>query len=189
MRDKKAHKCACTIERRIASLLPGRYRQASLEDFHADILDAIVRWIHRPTDGLFITGTVGTGKTHLAAAIVRRLAESNIDTTFKRCAQFYEDVRETFRVGCSENSAVGPLEKPMILILDDLGAGSLSDSERRFTLELLDRRMNQLKPTVVTSNWSLKSIAEKMDDRIASRLSAYTGFELSGDDLRLPQVT
>jgi DNA replication protein DnaC len=128
---------------------------------------------------------VGIGKTHLAASMIRRLIESNVNVTFCRCAQFYADIREIFRRDNSERPVLSRLEHTRILILDDLGAGSLSDCERRFTLEILDRRMNRLKPTVVTSNWSLAGIAEKMDDRIASRLSAFTGIELSGQDLRL----
>jgi DNA replication protein DnaC len=189
MRESKAHRCACTIERKIAALLPERYRKASLKDFHGDTLASVVAWLHKPTDGLFVTGPVGTGKTHLAAATIRRLTESNIDATFKRCAQFYEDIREMFRLNNSESFMLSLLERTRILILDDLGAGSLSDCERRFTLEILDRRMNRLRPTVVTSNWSLKNIAEKMDDRIASRLSAFTGIELSGQDLRLRRAS
>jgi DNA replication protein DnaC len=167
------------------ALLPERYRKARLEDFHGDTLAAVVTWWQEPTDGLFITGLVGTGKTYLAAGMTRHLIESNIDAKFKRCAQLYEDIREIFRLGISESSVLGPLERTRVLVLDDLGAGSLSDSERRFTLEILDRRMNRLRSTVVTSNWGLKDIAEKMDDRIASRLSAFTGIELSGQDLRL----
>ena len=61
----------------------------------------------------------------------------------------------------------------------------MSDAERRFTLEILDRRANRLKPTVITSNWSLQEIGEKMDDRIISRLSGFTRLELSGNDRRM----
>lgn len=186
MQEGKAHRCSCAIERKIASLLPERYRKASLEDFHGDTLTTTVVWLRKPTDGLFITGPVGTGKTHLVAAIVKHLTESSIDATFKRCAQFYADVREMFRMeNYSQNSVLGPLERTRFLALDDLGAGSLSDSERRYTLEILDRRLNKVRPTMVTSNWRLGDIAEKMDDRIASRLAGFTGIELAGEDWRL----
>jgi len=80
---------------------------------------------------------------------------------------------------------MSPLEKARYLILDDLGAGSLSDCERRYTLELLDTRLNKMRPTVVTSNWSLQEIAERMDDRIASRLAGFAALELAGNDRRI----
>jgi DNA replication protein DnaC len=80
-----------------------------------------------------------------------------------------------------------PLLTAPLLALDDVGSGSLSDHERRFTLELLDRRTNALLPTVVTSNWSLQQISDLLDDRISSRLAAFTEVELQGRDRRLPQ--
>lgn len=176
--------CACAIERKIQSMLPERYQRASLADFHGQALESITSWISEPSNGLFLTGTVGTGKTHLGAAIVRHLAESRISVAFQRCSEFFSAVREMYRKEESEGLLLSPLITPRFLVLDDLGAGSLSDAERRFTLEVLDRRANHLKPTVVTSNWSLQEIAEKMDDRIASRLSGFMRIELSGHDRR-----
>lgn len=185
VKNGKAYRCKCTVERGIAARLPERYRKASLEDFHGETLALIVNWLSHPTDGLFITGTVGTGKTHLAAAIVRHLIEARTDVTFRRCARFYADVRETYRTNASEETVLEPLEQTRFLVLDDLGAGSLSDHERRFTLELLERRLNKNRPTVMTSNWSLEDIAQRMDDRIASRLSLFFHIELAGEDLRV----
>lgn len=52
-------------------------------------------------------------------------------------------------------------------------------------LEVLDRRLSQCKPTVVTTNWSLAEIAEQVDDRVASRLASFTCIELAGLDRRL----
>lgn len=188
MEGQLAVPCPCGIERKIATLLPQRYRQAQLGDLPTDVVSFVTRWLDLVTDGLFITGPVGTGKTYLAAAILRNLMEKRRKVTWRRCAQFFTDIRETYRANTSEDSVLKPLEQAGFLILDDLGAGSLSDHERRFTLELLDRRLNASRPTIITTNWSLAQIAERMDDRIASRLATFTGLELSGDDRRLRQL-
>jgi DNA replication protein DnaC len=173
------------IERRIAADLPERFRKARLGDFPKETGRLASRWLAKPTDGLFIAGLVGAGKTHLAAAILRDRAERRIGVIFRRCADFFRDLRETYRANCSEETVLEPLDRVCFLILDDLGAGSLSDHERRFALELLDRRLNAIRPTIVTSNWNLEQIAERMDDRIASRLSSFTAIELAGEDRRL----
>ena len=177
--------CRCLIERRIAANLPARYRNANLADFSKQMGRLATAWLAKPTDGLFIAGPVGAGKTHLAAAVFRDRAERRIGVTFRRCADFFRDLRETYRANWSEETVLEPLDQVRFLILDDLGAGSLSDHERRFTLELLDRRLNAVRPTLVTSNWNLEQIAERMDDRIASRLSSFTAIELTGEDRRL----
>lgn len=189
MRDGRASACQCVIEGKIQAALPGRYWKASLVDFQGATRDLADDWILNPSDGLFVTGACGTGKTHLAAAIVRHLTVKRVGVIFKRSADFYREVRELFRTdsAATECAIMSPLEKTRFLIFDDLGAGSLSDCERRYTLELLDTRLNQMRPTVVTSNWNLQQIADKMDDRIASRLAGFVALELAGKDRRIGQ--
>lgn len=184
MDQGKAHRCQCSIERKIAARLPERYRRATIQDFGVGILGFATQWLTNPTDGLLIFGPTGTGKTHLAAGILRALVESGTDVVFQRCAQFFSNIRETYRSNVSENTVLKPLVTTSFLILDDLGSGSLSDHERRLALDLIDRRLNENRPVIVTTNWSLTKISETMDDRVASRLSTFKSLELLGKDLR-----
>ena len=189
MQNGRAAPCQCVAERKIRAVLPERYWNAKMEDFHVAAHDLAADWILNPSNGLFVTGACGTGKTHLAAAIVRHLIVKRVGVVFKRSADFYREVRELFRTGseASEGAIMSALEKARFLVFDDLGAGSLSDFERRYTLELLDTRLNRMRPTVVTSNWSLQEISERMDDRIASRLAGFAALELAGTDRRIGQ--
>jgi hypothetical protein len=184
LRDGKVYKCDCSIERRLAACLPEKYRPARLKDFNNSIRSFVKSWLARPTAGLFIFGSVGTGKTYLTAAILRALLKAQADVTFQRAAQFFADLQESYRANTSSEAIVEGLERPLFLILDDVGSGALSDHERRFTLELIERRINRNRPTILTSNWSRQEIGEKMDARISSRLALFTELELSGADLR-----
>jgi DNA replication protein DnaC len=123
--------------------------------------------MEKPGAGLLIIGPVGSGKTHLASTLVRILILSGSDARFVTAERFYADLREAHRTGASEGSVFDSFETTTFLVIDDLGAGSLSDHERRSTLALLDRRINTNRPTIVTTNWQLGKIAECMDDRIA----------------------
>jgi DNA replication protein DnaC len=182
--DDKAHRCPCSIERKLVACVPEKYRIARLKDFNGAIRQFIRSWVQKPTAGLLIFGRVGTGKTHLAAAILRGLLEAQARVDFRRCAQFFADLQESYRANTSSEAIVGDLENSQFLILDDVGSGALSDHERRFTLELIERRINQNRPTILTSNWSRQEIGEKLDARISSRLALFTELELSGADLR-----
>lgn len=179
-----ARPCPCAAERKIAAYLPPKYCAARLADFRADVSEGVLRWLRKPSAGLLIFGEIGRGKTYLAASIFRVLVEAGRNVAFERCAKFYSDARETFSTNSSERVVLDPLEHAHMLILDDLGAGKLSDYERRLALELFERRINSKRPTVVTTNWSLDEISQLMDDRIASRLSLFTQLKLSGADLR-----
>src|SRR2546428_408858 len=82
----RAALCACAIERKIYAALPKRYWAAKLDDFSAPACQFITDWLLNPSDGLFVTGPCGTGKTHLGAAIVRQFISKGVNVTFKRCA-------------------------------------------------------------------------------------------------------
>jgi DNA replication protein DnaC len=179
-------RCPCVRERIFRSVLPARYQNSSLEDFPEEFSRHVRNWIGQsPTPSLLLTGPTGTGKTHMAAAIVRLTLEAGRPVLFKRASDFYSAVRESFnQPNVSKEDVMREYGKCPMLVLDDLGSGSLSDHERRCTLELLDMRLDDLRPTVVTTNWTIEQIRERMDERIASRLSDFMVIALVGGDRR-----
>jgi DNA replication protein DnaC len=177
--------CECRLDRKASAAVPKRFASASLVDFPAEIQSRVLDWFAAPKDGMFIHGEVGTGKTHLACAIVRLFFLTRRCAHFLRAAELYTSLRDCYNRNESEANLLEKFAAYPLLVLDDIGAGNLSDFERRVTLEILDRRLNSLKPTVVTSNWDLQFISDKLDDRIASRMAGLSILELSGGDRRL----
>lgn len=177
--------CECRLDRKASAAVPKRFAAASLIDFPEAIQKRVLDWFAAPQDGLFIHGSVGSGKTHLACAIVRLFFLTRRYAHFLRAAELYSCLRDCYSRNESEAGLLEKFVAYPLLVLDDIGAGSLSDYERRITLEILDRRLNSLKPTVVTSNWDLQFISDKLDDRIASRMAGLSILELSGGDKRL----
>ncbi|HVI10208.1 MAG TPA: ATP-binding protein [Candidatus Binatia bacterium] len=155
-----------------------------LLDFPDVVQELVKQWLLRPGDGLLITGKAGVGKTHLLIACARTAIQLSRPSRVDFFQKFYMDLRDTYRRNESEEMAYASRDNTPFLFIDDLGVGALSDMERRCTLELLDRRLHKMRPTCLTSNWCLAEIAEKFDERIASRLQSFQQIEITGPDRR-----
>jgi len=73
-------------------------------------------------------------------------------------------------------------------VLDDLGAEKTSDWTGQSIYTLISRRINDCKPTIVTSNLSLSEI-DAVDPRRASRLGGMVYYKMTGHDRRLDAVS
>lgn len=121
-----------------------------------------------PEGWLLFTGSYGSGKTHLAAAIAHERLMHGEPALFMVVPDLLDHLRATF----SPNSEVSydelfeQVRTTPLLILDDLGAQSASQWAQEKLFQLLNHRYNAHLPTVITTNQRL----EDLDPRLRSRL-------------------
>jgi DNA replication protein DnaC len=169
-------RCGCRRESDLAFGIPPRYKLARLSDFPADRIDPIIARLEDPAragGGILLTGKPGRGKTHFGCALVRHFRELGKSASFLESEHFFELSRNRYTNDTREVDILHRCVEPYLLLVDDIGAGSLSDFERRSMLTLLNRRGNLLLPTIVTTNWTLAQLAVRYDERVASRLGEY----------------
>jgi DNA replication protein DnaC len=137
--------------------------------------------------GLIFTGGVGTGKTHLAAAICREVI-SRYSTTveFVSYVQLLADIRAAF----SDNRNIGEIEEKMmktgLLVIDDLGKEKQSQFSNEMLYKVVNERYKNELPMIITTNWPLKSLSERLDYAVFSRLiGTCKVVETSGNDYRM----
>ena len=134
-----------------------------------------------PAVSLFLWGASGTGKTHLATAIIREH-----DGMVIKPQRIYRDCRG-IKDGEEEQAAIDSFVNIPFLVIDDLGVDKKTDFSFSTLYEVIDGRdMSEMKGLIVTSNLSLSALAERLgDDRISSRLAGMCKIvEITGKDRR-----
>jgi DNA replication protein DnaC len=145
----------------------------SLNDAH----QAAWNFADAPAGWLVLSGVVGCGKTHLAAAIKNERDEHGSQTLFKTVPDLLDYLRATYAPDSNVTYDRGfdAIRNAEVLILDDYGAHSSTPWAEEKLFQLLNHRFNARSPTVITTNQPLdrataSSGAPSQELRILSRL-------------------
>jgi len=120
-----------------------------------------------PTGGLFIFGSFGAGKTHLAAAIGNECADNNLRVQYYNIPTLFTKMRSASG-SFSVDEMLAPLLTCDVLILDDIGSEDVTSFIHGRLFSIIDERLH--KATVVTSNVELDKLEDQIGGRIHSRL-------------------
>jgi len=127
----------------------------------------------RHTDGLLITGQVGSGKTFLACCIANALLDAGKEVLFLVVPDFLDRIRATYDGGrdeFTERDLLDTAREVPLLILDDLGAHQYTPWAQQKLYSVLNHRLNYTLPTVVTTNLDLEELNVHLGERTTSRL-------------------
>lgn len=122
--------------------------------------------------GLLFTGPVGSGKTFLAASIANALIAKQSKLLFLVVPDLLDELRASFsnKNDTTEFDLLDIARTVPVLILDDLGAHNYTDWSRNRIYSILNYRMNEQLPTIITTNLDFEDIDQYLGDRTCSRL-------------------
>jgi len=171
--------------------------QATVEDIdyrHPRGLDKSVmrslitcQWI-KTYQNVIITGPTGIGKSYLSEAIAQKACREGFTALRYRSTRLMREL-EIARGDGSYLKLLNRMAKVDLLVIDDWGLASLSDTERRDFLEVMEDR-HGLKSTLITSQYPVSkwyeligepTMADAILDRIVHNAHKLT---LKGESMR-----
>ena len=157
----------------ISLYMPKEILQARFEDFDRDASSRLAASKAaltfadeaRPGEdaqGLYLYGRFGVGKTFIMGAIVNRLKARDIQSLIMYFPDFCREIKHSLSDG-SFNQKIEQVRQVPVLILDDIGAESMSSWLRDEVLGvILQYRVMEKLPTLFTSNYDYDELEEHL---------------------------
>jgi DNA replication protein DnaC len=206
-----ARECECRAQRLkrgrvrgVASVIPPRYRGVSFDrppvsdmarNPQAKVVVGQVRAFVEELDdrldsgqGLWLTGSTGTGKTTLAMLVSKAALEAGRSVAIYSLPKLLARIRRTYDSEPGSDSYSAFFERLTsvdLLHIDDLGAEKRSDWVLEQLYALVNERYEDKRSIMITSNFDGVALEEQIGPRIVSRLTEMTEpLPLFGEDNR-----
>ncbi len=168
--------CMCRVSKRLNARLakagiPKQYKHSTLDSFETQYpepnktLFRARQAAQKIVDsypyanqgvGLLLTGKAGIGKTHLAVGILLGLIEKGADGYFCEYIDLLRRIQQSYgsdQSPSNESSLLAPLFNTEVLVLDELGATKPTDWVWDTLSLILNKRYNDRKLTIITTNY------------------------------------
>lgn len=157
------------------------------------ILDACVSYVANfspRSPSLLMLGHTGLGKTHLSLAIAGEVTGNGygvVYTPVQKLMDKLEAQKFSYAAEAKEQYA-RDLENVLgcdLLVLDDLGAEFITNFSSSALYNIVNTRLVESRPTIISTNLEPAGIEEKYSPRMLSRLiGGYTVMKFLGKDIR-----
>lgn len=123
------------------------------------------------------SGTTGTGKNHLSAAICNNLMRKGYTCLIITVSELMTKSRKCYgdKPEFSEDDFIKNMVAFDLLIIDEIGLQKNTDHEKIILNQIIDRRLGHLKPIGILTNLDKTGSEKLLGSRIMSRLRSNNG--------------
>lgn len=167
---------------------PYRYQNTKWEDVPEKLRKAL-EVIRETRRGMYIHGSVGTGKTHAAYAMAEHAqSEMKLSVMFWNVTELLAEMRADFDRTQYDKHHVEErlMDFRGVLFLDDIGAEKMTEWVAEQFYRVVNKRYEEALPTIFTSNLPVFELGDRLGDRTASRIVEMCDiYPLNGADRRI----
>jgi DNA replication protein DnaC len=207
LRSQKYWRNRSPEERVTNTKIPKRFRQDNLDNYkttsaNAETVKLSNKWLAsveqyvEDGQGLYIVGATGSGKTHLAQALLKRAVYThNLSGMFitadKYIQMAYNEIKfgDELPEGYEDPNTMKYLQETFdIVVIDSLGSERPTDFTKRTIISLLESRYHEKLTTIITSTLKPASLEQMYSASVASIVQSccYVA-PLKGTDYRIGQ--
>lgn len=150
------------------------------------------------SNGIYFYGTPGIGKTQLLADLFKNICDRSANPAniyWANSATILRSLRDSFgkKYGFDEETVPERIKRKLnagYLFLDDLGSESATEWAKESLYDAINYRYEEQLPLFVSSNFPPKALAEKLNDKLVSRLFEMCRvISVKGEDMRLKKAS
>lgn len=135
---------------------------------------------------LLFVGATGLGKTYLSVCIAKAVAEKGFSVVYESAPHLFQKLeRARFSQNEDAKAEADRILNADLLVLDDLGTELMSQFVTATLYSLINDRILERKPTVISTNFNYDDLSHRYTEQVASRLYGdYTVLMFAGEDIR-----
>ncbi|WP_026909766.1 ATP-binding protein [Patulibacter minatonensis] len=188
-RTRTASECRCMPEQQAARVagslrarIPREYQDASFQHTNVnglprDAVSRVRRYVDtlderlQAGDGLWISGSIGTGKTWLAMLVARYAIERGRAVAVYSVPRLLSEIRRTYDGdGTKTLDLLDQLTEVSLLVLDDVGTERTNPWVLEQLYTIINERWQERRAIVLTTNLDPMQMQDQIGERAVSRL-------------------
>ena len=137
---------------------------------------------------LLFYGKTGLGKTFMCNCIAKEILDMGHTVLYATAGKLFKTIEDA---RFNRDEMIDPAEQidffysADLLIIDDLGTEFSTLATQSALFDIVNSRILERRPTIISSNLSLKDIEQQYSDRLVSRLQGnYEFIKFLGEDIR-----
>lgn len=149
---------------------PEQRRMLAICKRFADNFVKRIREDHNAEIGLLLMGNYGTGKSHIASAIVRSVSDQRWGCFYMTASDLFDYINSVRSFDTTIPDLLDKISAIRLLVIDEIGVQSWTDAERKRLQQVIDERERKKHPTIFCTNLTQDEIKTCCGGRVESRL-------------------